>query len=105
MLIQCRVHLKTKSLSSCLLHNYASGLWSASTAAVAINYRSTASCGATNSGPDTASSAQLIPEHWSTKDVPDALNPEAKDDMTEEEWRQAWQQFWWGANDAPASGK
>ncbi len=34
-----------------------------------------------------------------------ALNPEAKDDMTEEEWRQAWQQFWWGANDAPASGK
>ncbi len=28
-----------------------------------------------------------------------ALNPEAKDEMTDEEWRQAWQQFWWGAED------
>ncbi len=28
-----------------------------------------------------------------------ALNPEQKDDMTDEEWRQAWQQFWWGAED------
>ncbi len=38
-------------------------------------------------------------------DILAALNPEAKDDMTEEEWRQAWQQFWWGANDAPAYSK
>ncbi len=34
-----------------------------------------------------------------------ALNPEAKDDMTQDQWRQHWQQFWWGANDAPGSGK
>jgi hypothetical protein len=26
-----------------------------------------------------------------------ALNPEAKDDTTEEQWRQAWQEFWSGA--------
>ncbi len=31
------------------------------------------------------------------------LNPEAKDEMTEEEWRQAWQQFWLGTSDAPGS--
>ncbi len=31
-----------------------------------------------------------------------ALNPEAKSEMTEDQWRQAWQQFWWGTEDNSA---
>lgn len=26
-----------------------------------------------------------------------ALNPDAKDELTEDEWRKAWQEFWAGA--------
>ncbi len=31
------------------------------------------------------------------------LNPAARDELTEDQWRQAWQQFWWGTTDAPGS--
>jgi hypothetical protein len=31
-----------------------------------------------------------------------ALNPDAKDEMTEDEWRRAWEEFWAAANDASA---
>ena len=31
-----------------------------------------------------------------------ALNPDAKDEMTEDEWRRAWQEFWAAAHDASA---
>jgi hypothetical protein len=29
-----------------------------------------------------------------------ALNPDAKDEITEDEWRQAWQEFWAAAHNA-----
>jgi hypothetical protein len=32
-----------------------------------------------------------------------ALNPDAKDDMTEEQWRQAWEEFWAAAGEPPES--
>jgi hypothetical protein len=31
-----------------------------------------------------------------------ALNPDAKDEITEDEWHQAWQEFWAAAHDASA---
>jgi hypothetical protein len=31
-----------------------------------------------------------------------ALNPDAKDEITEDEWRQSWQEFWAAAPDASA---
>ncbi len=46
-----------------------------------------------------------IPVNGTVLDMLAALNPEAKSAMTEAPWRQAWQQFTWGANDAPGSGK
>ncbi len=31
-----------------------------------------------------------------------ALNPQAESETTEDQWRQPWQQFWWGAEDNSA---
>ncbi len=35
-------------------------------------------------------------------DVLTALNPAAKDEMTEDQWRRSWQEFWAGAEDNSA---
>ena len=32
-----------------------------------------------------------------------ALNPAAKDDMTEEQWRESWQAFWGAGSEAVGS--
>ena len=34
-----------------------------------------------------------------------ALNPAAKDDMTEEQWRESWQAFWGAASEAVGSAQ